>query len=272
MKTKKIAYHYTSVESLFKILGIRGDSIYCRATHAHFLNDPSEYEYAIEIFLESMEEYEKQKNIKIRKSDLRDEAINFLSGLSQMSGDPFLMSFSMSPDDLAMWRTYGKDGSGVAIGFDSDMLSKKEDEPNTKFIECIYDKRTLISELVKFWESEYDKINIEKNNNSTSSTRLLFSIFDLCYAAKRKPYASENEWRLCKNKTVEDKVEFRVSQNLIIPFIKHKFEKEIIKEIILGPCSNEQLAKKSIELFLEEYDYDLKKMLINASEISYRQL
>lgn len=272
MKTEKIVYHYTSVDSLFKILGVVGDFFYFRATHAHFLNDPSEYKYAIEIFMESMVEYEKQKNIRIRKSDSLSEAKIFFSGLSLMPGDPYLLSFSNILDDLSMWRSYGKDGTGVAIGLDSEMLSQKENEPNTSFIECIYDQEIVISKLVKLWESEYDKVNIEKDNNSISSIRLLTSIFYLCFAAKRNPYAIENEWRLCKNKTPDDKVEFRVSQNLIMPFLKYKFEKRIIKKIVLGPCSNEILAKKSIELFLKEYNYNLNEDLIVSSDISYRQL
>jgi len=272
MKTVDIAYHYTSIDSLYKILGIAGDDCCFRATNAYYLNDPSEYIYAIQILLKSMRAYEKQNGIKDRKSDYFPEFKRFFSGLSHMPGDPYILSFSDSGDELSMWRAYGKDGTGVAIGLDLAILSKKGEEPNTKFIKCIYDQNFVISKLIDLWKTEYNKVNIENHKTYTSSLKLLTTIFFLCFAAKRQPYNIENECRLCKNETSDDIVEFRVCNNVIIPFITHRFKKDIVKKIVIGPCSTDKLVKKSLELFLEKYGYPLNKSSVVTSRISYRQL
>ncbi len=145
-----VLYHYTSVDTFYKILEVglnkANHNKFClRATHARFMNDPLEYNYALSILKESMIEYEEINNIDERKSDYLFEKFNFFPWISQSTGAPYLLSFSEQADDLSMWRGYGKDGTGLSIGFDLNELKQYCNEKgiyNTSIIKCDY---TLIT-------------------------------------------------------------------------------------------------------------------------------
>lgn len=50
-----ILYHYTSIETLLKIIDNTDDGKIClRATHAKFFNDPHEYEFSISLLKTSL--------------------------------------------------------------------------------------------------------------------------------------------------------------------------------------------------------------------------
>ena len=136
-----LLYHYTSLETFFKIFNTKEKKITFWATNAYYMNDPKEIAYSFKLFIDSLEFFEKETNIKdnklsdfFKKTDMHNE-------LFKMFGDPFLISFSESFDELSMWRFYGKNGDGVSIGIDREYLiefSKTNESPNTNLIKCIY--------------------------------------------------------------------------------------------------------------------------------------
>jgi len=134
---ESVVYHYTSVDTFYNILsGVKDNKICLRATHARFMNDPKEYDYALSIMKESMIEYEIKNNINDkRKSSYLFEKDSLFPNLSELGGEPYLLSFSKHSDDLSMWRAYGKDGTGISIGFDSDMLNQYgKENSNTQYL------------------------------------------------------------------------------------------------------------------------------------------
>ncbi len=276
-----VLYHYTSVDTFFKILEVglkeNPNKICLRATHAHFMKDPFEYDYALSILKESMIKYEEINNIDARKSDYLFEKKNFFSWISRIGGEPYLLSFSEHADDLSMWRGYGKDGTGLSIGLDLNELKQYCNEKgiyNTSIIKCNYAHDIVISDLIKYWDKEYKNFKIEEDSNQVGLNdlgSLILSIPNLCFQAKSKAYLMEKEWRLCKNEYNEKNVEFDVRGNLIVPFVKHLFDISIIKKIIIGPSSNFELVEKGLRLFLEKLNF-YNKGLVERSEISYRQL
>jgi len=278
-KTKsnpKILYHYTSVGTLLKILDNTVDNKVClRATHAKFFNDPYEYKLAVPFLKQSMVKYEKENNI------INGQSLNFnknsISRLGRAFGDPFMLSLSEKPDDLTMWRTYGSDGEGVAIGMDWEMLySYAEDEENTNTIllPCQYDKTKIIEKLTKDWADLYDDITFMDGGKKLGMNSFEFPIKLIAssFSFKRNEYSSEREWRLCKNEFKEKKVKFRENDGLLIPFIEHYFDKRIVKKIIIGPCVNKRLSKESIEMFLKSREYNLHGESIITSKVPYRQI
>jgi hypothetical protein len=92
--------------------------------------------------------YEKEKSIENKISlNIKNRV---LTRLSTMPGNPFILSLSENPDNLIMWRTYGFDGKGVAIGLDKKMLddySKDERNKNVNLHKCIYDKKLILKGL-----------------------------------------------------------------------------------------------------------------------------
>ena len=122
-KKPTILYHYTSVETLLKIIENSNTEKICfRATHARFFNDPYEYNLAISLLKQSLVKYEKNNSIENKKSSNFNK--RFFTNLGLIFGDPFLFSLSENSDNLAMWRTYGVDVKGVAIGLDKKMLEE----------------------------------------------------------------------------------------------------------------------------------------------------
>ncbi len=272
----KILYHYTSVETLLKILDNSVDNKICfRATHAKFFNDPYEYKLAVLFLKQSIVKYEKENNIKNGQSSIFNK--NSLERLGVASGDPFMLSLSENSDDLTMWRTYGADGKGITIGIDREMLdnySNDKKNTNTILLPCQYDKTKIINRLTKDWYFLYNKVKFMDGGKKLSMKSLMF-IFNLVafsFSFKRNEYSLEKEWRLCKNEFDETKVKYREKNGLVIPFIEHYFEKEIIKKIIIGPCVNKKLTKESIEMLLKSRKYNLPQSSITISRVPYRQI
>ena len=197
--------------------------------------------------------------------------------MGMASGDPFMLSFSENSDDLTMWRTYGADGKGVAIGIDREMLdsySNNENNANTKLLPCQYNKTKSINRLTKDWKDLYSKVTFMEGGKrlSMSSFRFLFNLIAFSFSFKRNEYSSEKEWRLCKNEFDQTKIKYREKDGLVIPFVEHYLNKEIVKKIIIGPCVNKKLTKESIEMLLKSRKYNLQKNSIIISKVPYRQI
>jgi hypothetical protein len=128
--------------------------------------------------------------------------------------------------------------------------------------------------LYNFWENSYNDYTFENDGKKVSfnKTALLFSMPSLCFKIKESAYDLEKEWRLCKNVFNEDKLKFEIKSNLLIPYYEHFFEKEIIKKIIVGPCSNGELLKRTILMFLRKYNYKISDESVILSEMPYRKI
>jgi len=188
-----------------------------------------------------------------------------------------MLSLSENPDDLTMWRTYGADGKGVAIGIDWEMLhryAKDENNANTILLPCQYDKTKIIDKLTKDWADLYDDVTFMEGGKGVgmNSFEFPFKLIAFSFSFKRNEYRSEKEWRLCKNEFNETKVEFREKDGLLIPFIRHFFDKRIIKKIVIGPCVNKKLSKESIEMLLKSKEFNLQGKSIIISKVPYRQI
>ena len=270
-------YHYTSIESLYHILGVEDDEITMRATHANFMNDPDEFEYADSIIKESLNEFEKQNNLTEEKSKSLSGKHGLVNTIGKIGGDPYILSFSEHSNDLTMWRAYGKDGNGVSIGFDFTMLQEYENQKNienTQLVKCIYDKEIIINNMIESWKKEYHSISIENNGNSTgigfNDFDIFFSMLEYGFSFKNEYYRAEKEWRLCKNESKNYKL--GAKENLIIPYVEFKFSKEIVKKIIIGPCSNGMQVMQGLKMFLRKYGFPFDDQFIEVSQISYRQI
>lgn len=274
-----ILYHYTSIETLYHILGVVHDEITLRATHASFMNDPIEYNYALSLLKESMLEYEKRNNINEQsKIPYLFEENTFFLDFAKIGGEPYLLSFSAHQDDLSMWRAYGKDGTGVSIGFDSKMLEqyceeREKERCNILLTKCKYDYDKIITQLIKEWDKEYEDLNItEPARGLGFNNANWFFIDKFFFEAKDKSYIQEQEFRLCQNEDREDRIEFIVKGNLIVPFIEHKFKKSIIKKIIIGPSSNSEQVEQALKLFLRKFNYCDNNDIVERSKIQYRSV
>lgn len=273
-----LLFHYTSIESLLKILQGNGEKIVLRATHSNFLNDPEEFEFANSIITKTLLEYEVANQISNKKSQNLFGSGGIFGSFAYLPGEPFILSFSGHRDDLSMWRAYGHDGNGVCIGLDRKMLKSYTEDPevtNTQLLECEYRHEIIENHFRNYWKKEYKNFQIEKSENGGFQTgfndgTLFFSMPRYGFSAKSPAYSSEAEWRLCTNEWRQ--FQFRTRGNLIVPFIEHKFDKSIVKKIVIGPSLNSLQVEKGLKFFLKKSGFSDKTCSIETSEISYRQV
>jgi len=275
-KRKKILFHYTSIGSLMKILdNVKNEKVCIRATHAKYFNDPFEYKHAISLFKTSMVRYEKENKIKNKKSTHFNN--KFLSSLSMFSGHPYILSFSEHVDDLNMWRTYGSNGNGVAIGLDLTMLEeyvKDTNNTDSKLLKCQYEEDLIIKELKLYLKPLYKRLYFRKGHFyiDQETFRIILDISNFCFSFKRPEFSSENEWRLCRTLSDLKNVKFYERNGIIIPFIEHMFPLDIIKKIIVGPCANKQLVGESILMLTKSRNFKLPSESVIISKVPYRNI
>ena len=109
-------YHYTSLESLMKIVGSRS----LLASDTRFLNDTKELMHLKTTITDRM---------KLRLLDADADAKPALSWLIRQfesnEHDPvYVISLSEKVDDLSQWRGYTPPNQGVCIGFSTQALKE----------------------------------------------------------------------------------------------------------------------------------------------------
>lgn len=296
-----IVYHYTTVSALLGMLSeCSAEEQYMTmwATHAFYLNDPTEYKYGKKVCLDTIKEIENELKIpkKERLSNVLDnetfnralENIEFiLSGnTSNKGGVPYIISLSRNADALPMWNTYTKNGNGISIGFDEDSLQDCSYgygktapydlstmlEEKYEIKECIYDTlhRNFISVREDF-KKEYSgllKSKNEPNTDDKSKETIAIGFLLRIYKAlapriKDIAYEYEQEVRfVVRNK---DEIHFRESKGMIIPYVKVKIPLKCIKEIVIGPTMDADRTRDSLIMLL--YNKGMQNILTNSKEI-----
>lgn len=270
----KILYHYTSVATLLKILqGVEETGkLTLRGTHIEYLNDKAEYITAIELTLEALKEYNDSSKISIAEN-FNEDLLRRFTGFN--THPPFITSFSGQCDSLPMWTHYANKGQGVAIGLEPiDQWGDFEGDQELSWDYCLYKKEDIKTQA--YFKGIIDHIfdhTLEKDGKILGMHGSLKDPPRLTEAAKffslikHPAFEYEQEIRLIKqsyNKTSKLKgtvfeIKFRESDGLTIPYIEHHLPKNILKEIRIGPCSDFDLSKKSLEMRLHRAGYEIKK-------------
>lgn len=209
-------YHYTSIETLYAIIknlnkkDANGIRFTLRATHACFLNDLTEGQLLANA---------------LRKLGAKESLLNSLMGVL---GYPFVVSLSELEDDLNMWRCYANQGEGVAIGLAKDVIEDAmKHQPwsnDADFSKCQYYTE---DELVNYLRSNRIE-ELLQNSNRIPLSKLLSKAL----VFKDKSFEAEDEWRIYANHVESD---FRVSDNLIVPYYNIQLPIEAITSITFGP-------------------------------------
>lgn len=130
MGGKRIVYHYCSIETFFAIITNR-----ClRLSDLNKTNDYMEKKWTLKlidsVLMECLNEY--KIDVDIKEPYWYEDGINsHLEYFKKTMGEflnesnPVLITcFSKEKDLLSQWRAYAEDGTGIAIGFDLDILEK----------------------------------------------------------------------------------------------------------------------------------------------------
>jgi hypothetical protein len=247
-----IYYHYTDINAFINIL--RYNQIVMRATNCFYLNDQSEI----------------KKGIQIAKDKFN---INFEE---KIYNDIYLTSFSKEVDsNVAMWNTYGKDSTGIAIGFDSDLL----DKGYNGMCVCDYGEDKIVESFNTFGDLILHGALSNLGNGSTihqggdeQFRQQFYKLFLLtgCIAAKDKSFEYENEVRYYVEVQDNSCIKYRTKNGYIVPFVEIGLSKDAIKKVIISPMCHDDFIIKSVENFLELNHYDLNAISIEKSKCPYR--
>jgi hypothetical protein len=297
----KILYHYTSLSTFQAILSrIENEekndsdvnkckSFVLRATHIEFLNDLSEFKETLRMMVEWIKKYERNlephRNRNLSQK-LSQDYWRSLATFFDFMTPPFITSFSEDCDNLPMWNTYGQGGKGVAVGIektiidDSTYLSKSS---KPVWAKCVYDSHILDDHIEQIGSQLYERIeNTDKGLrfHGIPNSDTLSSYFSLL---KHSAYEYEHEWRLiksCSSLDKEKEINFQEMDGILRPYIEHRFLKSVLKEVIVGPCFDINMSRKSIEMSLKRAGYSLSEsekdnkdyVAIKTSSIPFRNI
>ena len=270
-----VIYQYTNIDALFNGIIVKepkeGEEICLWASNYMYMNDPNEIATGQQYIDKILDEYFVDNNNEAKE----------VQGLDDI--DYYITSFSKSQDSLPMWGMYGKNGAGIALGFDRAIIEKN----NMALYKCAYLDEELKSKVKGFCEKvKGDKISKESLgpiillallafslNNDKKQTDdiinnllpfLLFMIY-----AKDPAYKYEDEIRLLIHPDANTEIKYRAQSNLIIPYVENLFPKEALKEVWIGPTADMKRTIKSVKTYLDHKGF--KDVKIIPSNVPYRE-
>ena len=198
---------------------------------------------------------------------------------------PFVTAFSENQDSLPMWKAYGQDGKGVAIGIEMIPFNKSNFNSNSGFpvwVRCCYDSKRLrdifalgIKEIYDMFEVRDNKLDIKGFPNFTD----LSAYYSML---KNFAFEYEQEWRLVKNYSISDtekEIHFNEKDGILKPYVEYFLPTKALKEIVIGPCSDFEILKRSLKMSLTRAGYTVnqktekdKSVKLKISKIPFRNI
>ena len=244
--TPYIVFQYTTWGALFNGI-IRSDEkddkkIHVFSTNCQYLNDPKEVETG-------------ERYVDMALKGFFGNDGNYSDVMHRNA--IYMTSFSENENSLPMWNMYGKNGNGVSIGFDLELL-KRYSKGTIK--RCLYNTTLNQNLFLK-------TLSKEKSNKAINSgekfQQYLMTLMDF---AKMGCYEYEKEIGLIRHDIASP--EYRLSDNFIVPYVDNVFPKEIIKKIIIGPCNDFDRSTKSLQGWLHKIGMD--HVEVTYSMLPYR--
>lgn len=291
MANDKLIYHYTSFDAFLNIIKTK-----CFwATNIYFTSDFMEVNLGINRHQFAI------NNSKIENADLfYEEFLKLLEPFRLPTREIYFLSFSKNQNDLSQWRAYAK--KGVCIGIDSSLFETEspsdcvyddEEQLNklqdivkiySKFVENpeIFDHdeyvgyeykeealnmfKTVIQEKLPFHCAKYSQERVTNLYHKIQTD--LWGFFIL---AKNKNFKIENETRFLYNPNI-NQVEFRVFNNLLVPYCKIEFDLSSVKEVWVDTeLENFELMEYSIRnLWKKETNFKITTPRIIPAHLSLR--
>lgn len=256
----KILYHYTSIDALFGGIIVKNKpqpnkEICLWATNCLYMNDPEELNSGVQLAHEVLDIPAKESIQSLKE---------------RVKNDVYIVSFSAAIDCLPMWGMYGKNGHGLALGFDTTALqtiyplykSVYTNEANKGWIKEAIPKLTDVPN--DWWKNSIGENIFSRFIESSSDILLLY--ISLWFFGKNPAYEYEKEIRwLFPGK---DDIKYRLRNNLIVPYIEQYIPKSALKEIWIGPTNDMERATRSLRTYLDHMGFN--DVEIKQSKVPFR--
>lgn len=204
--------------------------------------------------------------------------------------ETYICSFSEGKDILALWNYYSKndqyEGYNLGIRFDeeknlSNAFLSIGRGAEIDLYKVIYDKNKVensIRELIIKLFSKYICVNTITKQSLINDIRMLKTI--LRYIVKNKAFMHEQEYRFIlriPKKGNSPVIDFKTKKGVLVPYINLSLNKYLIKEITIGPLIEQDIAKRTLEFFLQQNGYKIRNdnnidegIIISSSEVPIR--
>lgn len=183
-------YHFTSLKNLERI----ARTGYIALTDVIKSNDPAEGIYVLETLKQSYQKLWRDGEIT-EKQYLRLHQLFFDFVENEKTGgrlQQMVLSLSFCEPDfpLALWRAYGDQGRGAAIGIAKEKLEQLGQKRGFRFQQVqYYDEKELVRQQQEFW-----RIHLGDTNEALQAA--LREQYICGYFMKREENSYEKEWRL----------------------------------------------------------------------------
>jgi hypothetical protein len=274
-------WHYTDAEGLKGIIEKRE----LWFSHVAHLNDTSE-----DLLAHKMIEAKIEARVRTR-TGVERQALELLAEKSKEARvlGRYVTCFCEDGDLLSQWRSYGADGGGYSVGFESgalEILAQTQD--TTFFLPVIYDRSlqeswieniidSLLATLVAFEAANTIRPEDQDILINMCATRMTIVLLVSQLGFKDPAFAEEKEWRIVRlcdqDKT---KLEFRARRNRLIPFLKVDMQvptlagsKSLPVSLVhVGPTHGQGPAVAAVELLLAQNQ--LGMVNVEPSQVPYR--
>ena len=268
-------YHYTNLEGFLGIINSQNPGFW--ATHIGYMNDSMEYQHGIKLCENIIEEIIEDPTVEVTLAG-RGYLNTLKEQLTKDDDEVFVVSFCPNGDLLSQWRGYSRGQYGISIGFDLGQ-SQLFDYSNVNGIltprPVIYDQNAQKLRLIEVIKNSFNDVN-NKNMDSQITPNTFSEIIKYFIPVLKNPsFSEEKEWRIVATnfKEIDKKypIEFRVRNNIIVPYVTLPFnseEKLPIKRVVIGPSDSSEFTEESIRYYLKTNGYTDTEVV--RSEIPYR--
>lgn len=240
-------YHYASNEGF---LGITQTKTLW-ASKLHYLNDSTEFAYAIGLIRENLDNRLKHEHGPW--NEFYGLVLERMRSIENVH--IFVACFSEVGDLLSQWRGYCPNSIGYSIAFDPAQLQDCMLRQQFRLLRCVYDEtqqHAIVKELI-------DSAGglIDKTSASSAAEQLIFRIPEVAPALKHPQFSEEREWRLVSKTPVHinhPQVGFRSARWTLIPYyhfhLCEQSDKLNLAHVYVGPNPHMERARNAAVLSL----------------------
>jgi DUF2971 family protein len=267
-------FHYTDLEGVKGIFTSR--TLWLSKFTAS--NDISEILLAIEHFQSFVKR--QAGEFSATESAFLREAADQLEGFRRTN--VCLASFCEQHDLLSQWRSYGNDGRGIALGFNTSRLVELADRNKLRLFRCVYDQgehERIAADLMNLLLDSYRTAK----PGTPQERRDLITQFNATFllvapVIKDHRFAEEREWRLVSNPVPFDHpgmiAVLKGNQASVKLTVKLTNESEamsnMIPRVTIGPTLDPHNVSDAIDVLSQRNGFHISDIGISA--IPYRRI
>lgn len=271
-------FHYTSAAGLLSIL--KSSELWF--TKWNCLNDASEYKIVHALIENCLSEFADDNDFVDLIRDYNSFELSTKNNGERwnIEHNVFIASFSYAKDRLNMWNYYTKsaESDGYSIQFDNIAFQTNKENYSITVNSVIYDENQQIELVRSLLHELYDSYKNEDLSQGGVDERdmIISHLYDLVVSnigclLKHKAFKGEDEVRAIlhlKNGS-ENKIQYRTSNGIIVPYIVAGFNRSCISEIMISPSLTNKNAIMGLRDFKNNQKCDFR---ISQSNIPFRNM